>query len=566
MKKLYTILLTVLIGASAFAQSSEIKKADRLFLQRAYMDASDQYRLVADKNQEVLQNLGDSYFFTNRMKNAEETYRTLFLKHENVAPEYQFRFAHALRASGKHDEADEQLSEYLGQEVNFEEWSKELDTTVTHTYTTQQVMQNAASSDFGITFMGDRVVFASTRNQDRPIYAWNKKPYLDLYVADMADDGTLSNVSLFEGDINTDTHESSAAFSSDGQTMYFDRTNSRRVKTEWSEVPVATIRIYRAELIDGNWTNIEALPFTSDQYSTEHPTLSEDGSTLYFASDMPGSLGSFDIYSVAVNGDGTYGEPQNLGPNVNTANREQFPYIANDGTLYFTSDGHVGFGNLDVFKSDQENGSFGKAQNLGNTLNSEFDDFAFVMREGDESGYLASNRRGSDNLYAFTREDYTPPVLPPEESEINPDTGRRQIAGVGNIYFDFDKATIKAESEPTLNRIVEIMNNYPMLNIEIGSHADARGSDRYNMELSERRAQSTLEYLVNKGIDRNRLTAKGFGESMPLNDCTQPTGCTSEEYARNRRSEFTEVTGNINTPETEEDLDIIEDTEDSEEN
>lgn len=518
------------------------------------MDASEEYRLVKDKDQEVLQNLADSYFFTNRMDNAVETYRLLFLKHEpNVAPEYRFRFAHALRAAGNNEEADEQMSTFLGTTVDFEEWSNELDTTVAHTYTTNQVMQNAASSDFGITFMGDRVVFASTRNSARPIYAWNKKPYLDLYVADMDDEGKLANVELFGEEINTDTHESSAAFSKDGQTMYFDRTNSRRVKTDWSEVPVATIRIYRAELVDGEWTNIEALPFTSDQYSTEHPTLSADGSTLYFASDMPGTTGSFDIYSVSVNEDGTFGEPTNLGSNVNTAHREQFPFIAEDGTLYFTSDGHMGFGNLDVFKSEQENGSFGEAQNLGNTLNSEFDDFAFVLRDGEEKGYLASNRRGSDNLYAFSREEYTPPVLPKEISEINPDTGRRQIAGVGNIYFDFDKATIKPESEPTLNKVADIMKNFPSLQIEIGSHADARGSDSYNMKLSQRRAEATLEYLVKQGIDRSRLTAKGFGESMPLNDCTKPTGCTNEQYAKNRRSEFTEVSGkNTTEVETEE--------------
>lgn len=553
MKKIYTILFTILVGFSAFAQSSQVKKANKLFNQRAYMDASEEYRLVQDKDQQVLQNLGDSYFFTNRMGNAAETYRLLFLRNEgNIAPEYKFRFAHALRATGENEEADKYFSEYLGKEVNFEEWSSKLDTTVSHTYTTNQVMQNAASSDFGITFMGDRIVFASTRNQDRPIYAWNKKPYLDLYVADIDDEGKLSNIALFNDKINTDTHESSAAFSSDGKTMYFDRTNSRRVKVDWADVPVATIRIYRAELVDGQWTNIEALPFTSDQFSTEHPTLSQDGSTLYFASDMPGSLGSFDIYSVAVNEDGTFGTPVNLGANVNTANREQFPYIANDGTLYFTSDGHVGYGNLDVFKSEQENGSFGMAQNLGNTLNSEFDDFAYVLKEGEEKGYLASNRRGSDNLYSFAREEYTPPVLPKEVSEINPDTGRRQIAGVGNIYFDFDKATIKPESEPTLNRVAEIMKNFPSLKIEIGSHADARGSDRYNMELSQRRAESTLEYLVNQGIDRSRLTAKGFGESMPLNDCTKPTGCTNEQYAKNRRSEFTEVSGPVNETTTPE--------------
>ena len=543
MKKLYTTLLIIFIGASAFAQSSELKKANRLYLQRAYMDASDAYRLVANKDQEVLQKLGNSYFFTNRMANAAETYRDLFLKYQNIDPIFKFRFSHALRATGNYDEAAEYLGEYLGTTVDFEEWTSRLDTAVAHTFTTNQVMQNTASSDFGITFMGDRVVFASTRNQSRPIYAWNKKPYLDLYMADISEDGKLSNVELFGEKINTDTHESSAAFSDDGNVMFFDRTNERRVKTDWSEVPVATIRIYRAEKVNGEWTNIKALPFTSDQYSTEHPTLSADGRTLYFASDMPGSLGSFDIYKVAVNADGTYGEPVNLGPNVNTPTREQFPYIADDGTLYFASDGRIGFGNLDIFKAEGQNGTFSEAENLGNTLNSEFDDFAFVLKEGEDKGYLASNRRGSDNLYAFSRQVYEKPVLPKEVMEINPETGRRQIANVGNIYFDFDKATIKPESEPTLNKVAEIMKNYPMLRIEIGSHADARGSDRYNLDLSQRRAESTLEYLVSQGISRDRLVPKGYGEEVPLNDCVRPNMCTEAQYAINRRSEFTEITG-----------------------
>lgn len=547
MKNLYTTILTILmVGVSAFAQNANIKKADRLFLQRAYIDAAQEYRQAADKTQHILQNLGDSYFYTNQMDDAAETYRLLFLRHEGeIAPEFKFRFSHALRAVGDNEEAADYLSDYLGREVDFEEWENELDTTVTHTYTTTQVMQNAASSDFGISFMGDRVVFASTRNQDRPIYAWNKKPYLDLYMADISEDGRLSNVSLFGDEINTDTHESSAAFSQDGTVMYFDRTNSRRVKTEWSEVPVATISIYRAELEDGEWDNIEALPFASNQYSIEHPTLSQDGSKLYFASDMPGSLGSFDIYSVDVYEDGTFGEPVNLGPNVNTPEREQFPYISNDGVLYFASNGRVGFGNLDVYRSEQENGIFSEAENLGNSLNSEFDDFAFVLKEGEieEKGYLASNRRGSDNLYAFTRTEYEKPVLPAEISEINPETGRRQIANVDNIYFDFDKATIKPESEPTLNRVAEILKNYPMLKIEIGSHADARGSDQYNMDLSQRRAESTLEYLVSQGISRDRLMPKGYGEEVPLNDCVRPNMCTAEEYAINRRSEFTEISG-----------------------
>ncbi len=535
MKKLYSTILIILISVSGFAQNSEIKKGDRYFASRAYMDAADAYEKVNDKDQEVLQNLGDAYFYTNQLVNATDVYQLLFLRHEaTVENEYKFRFAHSLMGIDKTEEADKYFTEYYGKDFNFEKFRKELDTTVSHVYTTKQVMNNAASADFGIAYYGDKVVFASTRNQERPIYPWDKRPTLDLYTADVSGDKTLNGIVLFPGEINTDAHESSATFSKDGMTMYFDRTNEKRVKDP-NDVKVAHIRIYRAKMVDGNWANIEALPFTSDSYSTEHPSLSPDGSKLYFSSDMPGSKGSFDIYVVDVNSDGTFGTPQNLGA-VNTEKREQFPFISDENVLYFSSNGHQGFGNMDVFKTE---GNFSEIKNLGTSVNSGSDDFAFVIKEGDNEGWFASNRRGTDNLYNFTRKEYTPPVVEIDDRETNLETGRQQLRGVGNIYFDFDKSTIKKESEVTLDKVVDIMKKYPTLEIEIGSHADARGSDKYNMALSERRAAATLEYLVEHGIERERLTSKGYGESMPLNDCTQPTGCSVEEYAKNRRSEFT---------------------------
>ncbi|HKL36961.1 MAG TPA: OmpA family protein [Salegentibacter sp.] len=548
MKNLYSTLFILFIGLAAFGQSAEIKKADKLFVQRAYIDAAEAYENVVDKNQQVLQNLGDAYFYTNQMESAAEVYRTLFLRHEeNAAPEYQFRFAHSLRAIGNQDEANEYMSDYTGEDINYEDFARKMDTVLPHVYTTEQIMNNSSSADFGISFYGDRIAFASTRNQERPVYPWNKKPTLDLYTAEMTEEGELSDIVLFSDKINTDEHESSAAFSKDGQVVYFDRNSENRVKNE-EGIRVAHIKIFRAEMVDGEWSNIEALPFTSDQYSTEHPSLSADGSKLYFASDMPGSEGSFDIYVVDVNEDGTYGEPENLGTGINTPHREQFPYISEEGVLYFASDGHQGFGNLDIYRSE---GNFSEAQNLGNTVNSGHDDFAFVINEENQKGYFASNRRGSDNLYVFTREDYVPPVVEFDDRETNLETGRQQLRDVGNIYFAFDKSTIKDESKPTLDKVVNIMNKYPELLIEIGSHADARGSDKYNMALSERRAASTLEYLVENGIDRSRLTSRGYGESMPLNDCTQPTGCTAEQYAKNRRSEFT-IMNNEDTMDSDE--------------
>ncbi len=544
MKKIYSTLLILLISISAFAQKSAIKDGDRYFAQAAYIDAADAYEKVNDKTQHVLQNLGDSYFFTNQMKNAAEIYELLFLRHEgNIEQEYKFRYANALMAAGNYVKADKYMNEVTGENWDFEKFSKELDTAVPHKFKYDQVMNNQASSDFGIGFYGDRVAFASTRNQERPIYPWNKLPTLDLYNAKIDSTGKVSDIVLFSDEINTDSHESSATFSPDGNVMFFDRTNDKRVKNE-NDVRIANISIYRAEKVDGEWTNVEKLPFSSEDYSVEHPSLSADGTKLYFASDMPGTTGSFDIYVVDVNEDGTYGTPQNLGPGVNTPHREQFPFISDQDVLYFTSDGHEGFGNLDIYRSE---GDFSESQNLGRSINSGNDDFAFVIKEGQEKGFFASNRRGSDNLYQFTREEnevIKAPVVTDETSgqDIIPIDGSK-------IYFDFDKATIKPESKPVLDSVVTYMNENPEIKVKVESHADARGSDAYNMALSKRRAASTVDYLVEHGIDRSRLTSEGFGESRPVNDCTKPGMCTEAQYAKNRRSVF--VVSNRNNSEME---------------
>lgn len=550
MKKIYSTLLIISISVTAFAQKSDIRDGNKFFAQAAYIDAADAYENVNDKSQEVLQNLGDSYFYTNQMQNAAEVYELLFLRHSgNVEPEFQFRYAHALMATGNYVKADEYMNQVTGENWNHEEFAEELDTLVPHKFKYDQVMNNQSSSDFGIAFYGDRVAFASTRNQERPIYPWNKLPTLDLYSAEMNDEGEMSDIVLFSDAINTDQHESSATFSQDGNVMFFDRTNEDRVKNE-EDVRIAHISLYRAEKVDGEWTNITKLPFSSEEYSVEHPSLSADGSKLYFASDMPGGSGSFDLYVVDVNEDGTYGSPQNLGPGVNTAHREQFPFISEEDVLYFASDGHQGFGNLDIYRTE---GDFSEAENLGGSINSGHDDFAFVIKEGDEEGFFASNRRGTDNLYQFVREENE--II--EAPTVTDETSGQDIIPIdgSKIYFDFDKATIKPESKPVLDSVVTYMNDYPNIKVKVESHADARGTDQYNMDLSKRRAASTVDYLVENGIDRSRLTSEGFGESRPVNDCTEPTGCTEAQYAKNRRSTFV-VSNNGSDTDMEEDSEM----------
>ncbi|MFD0837168.1 OmpA family protein [Mariniflexile aquimaris] len=624
-KHVYILASLLLVSGIALAQKGNIKRANKLFEMRAYIEAAELYE-TKDRTQEVLQNLADSYYYNTNLQKAIKTYRELFVNYgDSIDIEFHFRFAQALKGVKDYKEADVHLSRYYNKRINTLDFIENTDKTTPHTFKLEQIANEASTnSDFGLSFYGDdKVAFASTRNTESPSYAWNKLPYLDLYSGILTPDGKLENVMPFSEEINTDSHESNAAFSRDGKTMYFNRTINTRAKTE--EERIAHVQIFKAELVDGKWTNVKELPFNSYQYSCEHPSISKDGKTLYFASDMPGTIGGFDIYKVAINDDGTYGTPENLGPNVNTKHREQFPYISDLDVLYFASDGHLGYGGLDVFRSNLVNGTFDKPVNLGSTINSCIDDFAYTIREKDNQGFVSSNRSGFDRIYGFAREEniltkylvagvvqdkHSKALLPgslvtlfddagnviqdsivgtkadylfkiepnkkykirgtrkayiPHDVEFSTDSkgkvqhniylileafadaeervkqnekGDVQVE-LDKIYFDFDKSKIRPDAATTLNVLVDLMKKYPSMEVEVSAHTDARGNDQYNLDLSKRRAASTLEYLVSKGIERNRLKSIGYGEMQPLNKCVKEGICSEEEYDINRRCEFT---------------------------
>jgi outer membrane protein OmpA-like peptidoglycan-associated protein/tetratricopeptide (TPR) repeat protein len=620
----YILASLLLVGGIALAQKGNLKRVNKLFEMRAYNQAAEIYE-TKERSQTVLQNLADSYYYNTNLQKAIKTYRELFVTYgDSIDIEYHFRYAQALKGVKDYKEADKQLSRYFNKPVNTNAFIANLEKTTPHTFKLKEIDNPNVGSDFGLSFYGDNeVAFASSRNTENPSYAWNDLPYLDLYHAKMNANGTMENIQPFSDAINTDSHESNAVFTKDGKTMYFNRTNTTRKKSD--EERIAHIKIYKAELVDGNWTNVSALPFTSNAYSTEHPSLSKDGKTLYFASDMPGTLGGFDIYKVTINDDGTYGEPENLGPTVNTKHREQFPFISDYDVLYFSSIGHEGFGGLDVFRSNMVNGVFDKPVNLGSTINSNVDDFAYVIREKDNQGYVSSNRTGFDRIYRFAREEniltkyqvegivqdknskellagslvtlfneagnviqdsivgddayYIFKIEPnkkykvrgtrkayiPQDVEFSTDSkGKIQHniylslesfadaeekvkkdeegevkVELDKIFFDFDKSNIREDAAVTLNVLVDLMKKYPTMEVEVSAHTDARGPDQYNLELSKRRAASTLEYLVSQGIERNRLKSIGYGEMQPLNQCVKEGICEDEEYDINRRCEFT---------------------------
>ncbi|WP_047544621.1 OmpA family protein [Psychroserpens sp. Hel_I_66] len=619
MNKNYILIYLLCVCSLSFGQKKSLKRANQLFANKAYVEAAEIYEQL-DDSQESLENLGDSYYYNFEMKKASNAYEKLFSKYkDSLNAETYFRYAHALKGIEDYDTGDQIMNEYSNLPENTPQFIEDLTSLVPYNYTIKQVESGSNIGDFGVSYFKDQVVFASLRNTENPKYAWNKNPYLDLYKASVSEDKNLENVEPFSEDINSKTHESNATFTNDGKTMYFSRTNKKRIKI--GEEKIAVIKIYRAEFIDSTWTNITVMPFSSDLYSTQHPVLNKENTRLYFSSDMPGALGSFDIFYIDIYANNSYGNPINLGSTINTKHREQFPFITKDSILYFASNGHKGLGGLDLFRSVYKDNNFEEALNLGSTINSGLDDFGFVLKDSLDEGFLSSNRDGKDRLYSFTREPnrktffvegevrdknskeilpgslvtlldedgniinqmvvgddamykfetepnkkyqiegYRSFYIPTIESINTNDEGKieydleleiesyddaeeivvTKIDGyiyieLENIYFDLNKWDIKPEAAKTLDVLADLLMKYPRMEIQLGAHTDSRSSNSYNLVLSNNRAKATLNYIVSKGISKERLQSKGFGEILPLVNCGDD--CTEVEHSINRRCEF----------------------------
>jgi outer membrane protein OmpA-like peptidoglycan-associated protein len=280
-------------------------------------------------------------------------------------------------------------------------------------YSIKNLSINNAYSNFGTSFFGtDKMIFAAPAKRNYIINnTWkpNGQPFLDLYEGTISANGEITNVKKFSPKINTKFHEADVTFTKDKKTVYFSRSNYYNGKYRKDTLGINRIKMFKASVAPNNgWTNIESMPFNSDNYSTGQPTLSEDGKTLYFVSDMPGTLGSKDIFKVAVNDDGTYGKPVNLGPEVNTPGREMFPFIDGNNDLYYSTDGRPdGRGMLDIYVNRITSDGILPAVNLGDNINSDKDDFAFIIDKDKRSGYFSSNRingKGDDDIYYFHEE------------------------------------------------------------------------------------------------------------------------------------------------------------------
>ena len=415
---LYITIISV-FSFNSYAQKSKITTADKKYDNYAYIKAVNTYERVAEKgykSEDMFQKLGNSYYFNGELDKAAKWYGELFTMNPNQESEYCYRYAQSLKAVGQPEKANEMM-EIFHQKASddtrgklFEKNKNYLDQIKANSgrYKIEDAGINSKYSDYGSAFYGNKLVFSSARDTGslgQRKHTWTNQHFTNLYVSDLSEEQTLGKVTKFSKKINSKFNESTPVFTKDGKTMYFTRNNYLDGKKGKDGNKVTLVKIYKASFENDSWDKITELPFDSDQYSVAHPALSPDEKTLYFASDMPGTLGQSDLFKVKINEDDSFGTPESLGNEINTEGRETFPLITDENELYFASDGHLGLGGLDVFVSKMSpDGTLGEVQNVGDGINSAKDDFAYLIDTKSRKGFVTSNRdggQGYDDIYKF---------------------------------------------------------------------------------------------------------------------------------------------------------------------
>ena len=618
MKNIYILAGALLLSTAGLqAQNKDTKEADNLFDRLEYVDAAKAYTKLVEKNKAdgyVYKQLADSYYNVFNSQQAVLWYAKAVESAQDA--ETHFRYAQMLKAEGDTKAAAQQMATFAKMQPNdarakaFKnnpEYTNQLKSQAKQ-YDILKSDVSSDKADFGaVLTQNNEVFFTSARNTSRRENGMNDQPYLDIYKAIRNTDGTLSQATAV-AELNTKWHDGPAAITSDGTTIYYGSESfneSAYQKNKEKHLKLGQIYLYKATKTEaGTWGNSKALPINSKDYSVRNPSISKDGKTLYFSSDMPGGFGGEDIWKVSVDGD-TYGTPENAGDNINTEGNESFPSIQDDGILFFSSNGRQGLGGYDVFKQNTITNE--KATNLGEPVNTQKDDFSFSYNLDKNVGYFSSNREGNDDIYqaiAVCGVDATVVVKDAETGKLlagasvsfvdqkgknkgnqeSNDMGETKFGVACNetanfnatksgyqngtatmakskngaqsivinlmpilpiitetevilqpIYFEYNQSNITAQGAEELDKLVKVMNLYPTMVIDAKSHTDSRGSDSYNLKLSDRRAKATAQYIVSKGISKERITGTGMGETQPKVPCVE---CTEEEHAQNRRSEF----------------------------
>jgi len=719
----YLLLLSVCFSIYSFGQAGALKKANKFYTTKAYSQAIPYYEKVLKKdssNKIILSNLGDCYRLTNNSKGQLLCYGGL-VKSGNAEPIHKLYYGQALTESGQKESAKTYFEQY-GADSRGKNLASSLDKMKAYTknsdaYKVEIASYNSSQNDFSAVKYQESVVFSSSRNKTKWInkkHGWTSDSYMKLYTTENVGMGVHATPKIFMGDLSSKYNDGPLCFSKDYNTVYFTRNNSN--KKSISSEDTYKLKIFEAGLNQNGFDRVTELPFNNNNSNCAHPSLSLDGTYLFFASDMGGGFGGMDIYYSKKEGE-VWGTAVNLGEKVNTAGTEVFPFIAANGLLYFSSNGHDGLGGLDVYETKFKDNKAGRVYNMGEPVNSNKDDFGVFLGEDNKLGYLSSNRKSGgmdDDIYNFeilrevkrgkeiliiTKDKDNGEIIPNTKFSINGDTVatnekgelatvieedlnynlvvdktdyfkledsvstktstedtftkelrlekdpklsllafitdaktnmalegvkitinelpskapfdkyttlatgdyRKSLKGkkVGDkisyfivlekqgyltktltfiydikapgeikvndalnltlgkvavgmdlakmidikpIYFDLGKSAIRKDAALELDKIVKVMNEYPNMYIELGAHTDCRGVAAANTKLSGARAKSSAAYIIKKGIKKDRIVGKGYGEAKLLNGCIcegkiKPT-CAEDEHAKNRRTEF----------------------------
>ncbi|MCS6973059.1 MAG: OmpA family protein [Cyclobacteriaceae bacterium] len=629
-----------LITLFLLAACSVERKAQKAFLRGEYQEVIEALssKKISDAGKANYL-IAESYRLSNRIKQAEPYYAKAGgrgVDRDSV----QFFYAQSLKANAKYDDARKQLDELIKRtsnealrnraqlEYNGLAYLEKLREKPSYYRIKNLETLNTAQSEYNPVFLNNELYFTSSRGNGK-LYAATGTPFTSLYkVASRGAIVDIATVAPLPSFINMpNVNNGCVTFSPDGRIMVFARGNTGKRKGG------DDVDLYISRFRNGQWTEPQIITggVNTPDFWDSTPAFSPDGRTLYFASNRKGGFGGTDLYSAQMDSRGRFSRVRNLGPEINTPGNEMFPYMAEDGKLYFASDGHPGFGGLDLFVVKRSGGRT-VIDNLGEPVNSTGDDFGIFLFRPDR-GFFTSNReggKGDDDIYTFVNEDpdlkvvnyylagitYTPDkegklqILPNTkvslidnkgdvmqdyvtgndgkflfrvyenedytligESEgyltkrqayttkgkgVDPRTLKELVTNITfdtivvldkieinkifvleNIYYDFNKYDINPAAARELDKLAQILIDNPEIKIELSSHTDSVDTEEYNMWLSQKRAESAVNYLVRKGISPDRMIAKGYGESRPIARNTNPDGTDNPAgRARNRRTEF----------------------------
>lgn len=659
------ILITLALFISLTSMAQKKSRGDRYFNNGDFLNAIVEYKKQLNNKEytkHIFENLSTAYYNTFQYRKAYRTLKSLLKgkyrdSDKNYDNEFNFKMHQVLSALGEYDKAIKFLALYKKnndeEKVNVQEAISIIEAfklkDEDYKIKKHQTL-NSEAAEFAAVKKDSMLYFVSDKAPNGLLdknYKWTHRPFLDIYKVKVDSlNKPINEVTSFSKQVNSKLHEGNFCFSKDGKTLYFSKSNAERGKKKFDTIKNNPIHLYRSVLSDSlkQWSKPEKLPFNDVNYSSEHPSLSNDGKKLYFASNMPGGYGDFDLYYVDITGEQTYGVPVNLGETINTINREQFPFINSKGNLFFSSNGHLGLGMLDIFVSEKIDNEFTTPINLGAPINSSYDDFSLTYYN-ETDGFFASNRKKTDDIYNFIQigeiylrkyksnfevrdidtkefisnaevslwdkneiyskslgnisefsltifpgrynfeakaegyETQKKPILINEkanetyiiylqkkeesvaeikkrkafensplaiknkllEDKVGPPVTERNgklYFDLPPIYFDYDKWNIRADSKKVLDEFALKLEKYKSVYIKISSHTDSRGTMVYNQLLSEKRAESTRNYLALVGyVNARRMQFAGFGESEPLISCDGKV-CSEKEHQTNRRSEF----------------------------